>query len=233
MNFPSTTVITVFAVWGLCVGANTANAATLADFQKAVGSGGCDSIPYDSLRQNCEGTQRAVDNDCTKKYSCDEFDPQGVQVNIENVQKKIADLNAKRSDLAKLRDELKSKLSAASDDSEKRSLEDQIKRTEYEDESAKNEIYEYNKKTDDWKRQLDNERKEINDRIYYGKRCVSARAEMQKIFGQAYYNAEHESEPSITAEADKLLPRWAEGQKSHGDELGRVQTAVEKCIRML
>ena len=98
--------------------------------------------------------------------------------------------------------------------------------------SVKDEIYEYNKKIDDWQHKLDNEQSEINTRIYNGKKCIDARVEMAKIFGEAYYNADHESDPNIVTEAHKLLPYWAEEQKSHNEALGNAQTAVRKCGEM-
>src|SRR5262245_39501494 len=232
MKLPSKIVMAIVVACGSYVGENVANAATLADWQRAAQSKGCDSIPYNNLQQNCASKQREVDDNCTKKYSCDELDPRGRQKNIESLQNKIADLDRKRADISRLRDELARKLSAASDDSEKRNLEDLMRRAGYEDESAKNEIYEYNKKIDEWKRTLEDEMNKINDRLYYGKRCVTARVEVQKIFGDVYSTAERESDPAIAANVGNRLRYWQDEFKSHGEELGRAQTAVEKCIRM-
>ncbi len=206
----------------------------LEDFQKAESNKGCASIPYEQLQQNCINKRSEVERYCKDgAFSCDGLDPRALQANVQQVQEKIESLNRKRSDLSSLRDQLKSKLSSATDDSEKRSLEDQIRRTEYEDDSAKNEIYEYGKKIDDWKRQLSNERDQINDRIYNGKNCITARVDTAKIFGETYSKADSETDPAVVPIAKRLLSYWADEQKAHNHALGLAQTAVEKCGRML
>jgi hypothetical protein len=112
-------------------------------------------------------------------------------------------------------DELQSKLSGAS-----------------EDKDAGNEIYELGKKRDQWKGQLDGERTEISNRIYNGKNCMAARVDMANIFGETCSNADHETDPAIVIEAIKLLPYWETGQKTHNDELGKTQIAVQNCDNM-
>jgi len=212
----------------------TARAASLTEFQQAANNKGCASIPYSDLQQKCVNKQPEVDRFCKQSaYSCDEFDPTGLKRNIEGLKGKNESLNEKRSELSKLRDQLKDKLSSASSDSDKRDLESKISQAGHEDDSAKDEIYENNKKIDDWQRKLESERTQINDRIYNGKNCISARVDMQKIFGEAYSNADHETDPGVVVEAKKLLPYWTDEQKRHNEALGNAQTAVEKCSRML
>ena len=145
----------------LALGAAAAAAsATLNDFKNADGKKGCESIPYEGIRDTCNRKSEAVKEWCkntSRKISCDDLDPAGLAKQIENVKAKI-------SALKRQRDELSSELSNAKDDSERKDLESRKKETE-------DQISDLEQKVSDWERTLSDERSEISKRVYNGDQC--------------------------------------------------------------
>ena len=102
------TLVGVLALGGVAATAS----ATLNDFKNADGKKGCESIPYEGIRDTCGRKSEAVRDWCknsSRKISCDDLDPMGLAKQIENVKAKIVDLKRER-------DELASKISDAKDD---------------------------------------------------------------------------------------------------------------------
>src|SRR3954471_396390 len=84
------------------------------DFKDAANRDGCEAIPYSSERSSCISAGRDVDDWCkssSRKWSCDDLDPSGLNRNIENV-------NSKMSDLKKEKDDLEYKRNNAKDEDE-------------------------------------------------------------------------------------------------------------------
>lgn len=196
-------------------------AATLSDFQAAVGREGCESIPYDGVRRTCMDSSRDVEEWCKRsdrKISCNDLDPSGLSKQIENVKQKVEVLK-------RTRDELHSKLGSAKDDQERRDLE--AKKKDVEDE-----IYKLEKKISEWETQLSNEKSEIGNRIYNGERCVGYRESVAKSFYDAKLRASSESDPEIKPYAEKLIRKWEDGEPGHATAIRGYRDAVEKCKNM-
>lgn len=84
---------------GICTSA-VAFASIADDFKDASNRDGCEAIPYSSERGSCESAGRDVDDWCknsSRKWSCDDLDPTGINRNIDNVNSKINDLSSSTS----------------------------------------------------------------------------------------------------------------------------------------
>lgn len=211
--------------WHVVIGgillSSVVSAATSNDFKDAVGKDGCESIPYDGLRRTCMDKSREVDDWCknsSREISCDGLNPAGISKKIENVKQKIADLTRERDDLA-------SKFSSSTDDSERRDLEDKKKAKE-------TAIYELEKKVERWESDLSTEMRTIDERIYNGERCVGFREDVAKSFSDAKSSTKSESEPEIKPYTEKLSQKWEAGEPGHDTAIRNYKEAVEKCKRM-
>ncbi|HEU0034476.1 MAG TPA: hypothetical protein VFQ53_27825 [Kofleriaceae bacterium] len=187
------------------------------DFKNASNSTGCDAIPYSSERETCKRAD--VDGWCkSKKWSCDDLDPSGLNRNIDNVNSKISDLKKEQSDL-------ESKRNNAKDDSERRDYDDKIK-------DKKNQIEALQAKVDAWKKQIDSERSLARDRQDVGERCIAERKTVQKAFADAKYKVERESDADAKQYASKLVSIYDSEAKGHQEAIDITQKGIDKCKGM-
>jgi chromosome segregation ATPase len=204
-------------VGGMLIG-GIALAASLSDFKDAVGKEGCDSIPYDGIRSTCKGRSADVDDWCKRsdrKISCDDLDPKGLQKQIDNVKQKISTLKKERDDVA-------SKIGNSKDDPERKSLEEQKKKIE-------DTIYDLENKVSAWETTLSDEKREIDNRIYNGDRCVGYREEVAKAFADAKSSAKGETDPDIKPYAAQLVQKWEAGESGHAGAITKYKEAVQNC----
>lgn len=187
----------------------------------AAGREGCESIPYENIRRTCTDKSREVEDWCkssSREISCDSLNPDGISRKIENVKRKIADLKRER-------DEVGARLGSATDDGERRDLEDRKKTKE-------SEIYELEKKVEKWENDLGLERRAVDDRIYNGERCVGFREEVARAFADAKSSMKSESESEIRPYAELLVSKWEAGEPGHATAIRNYKEAVDKCKRM-
>ena len=211
------TLVGVLVLGGVAAAAS----ATLSDFKSADGKKGCESIPYEGIRDVCGRKSELVKDWCknsSRKISCDELDPAGLAKQIENVKGKVADLKRER-------DELGSRISNAKDDGERRDLESKKKEKE-------DQIYDLEQKISNWERTLSDEKSDISNRVYNGEQCLGYREEVAKAFYDAKQNARSESDPDIKPYADKLVAYWESEESGHATTIRTYKEAVEKCKSM-
>jgi chromosome segregation ATPase len=212
--------VACLALFATLLVADIAGAQSLSDFKDAVGREGCRAIPYSSLRSSCESKQREIDNLCkVESWTCDKFNPDGLEQQISNVKRKIEELKKAKSSL-------ESKKSGAKDDAEKREIDAEISET-------KKEIEKFEDMMEGWQKKLEEERKKIKDRIYAGEKCRDARQAQAKNFEEAKSKAKGERDEEIKPYAQKLIEKYEAGEKGHATVLGLVKKGIEKCKSML
>lgn len=200
----------------LLITASVAFAATLDDFKEAVQHKGCDSIPYESLRDTCKDKAAVRDDYCKSRVSsCKDLDPSDLQKQIDNINDKIKDLKAQR-------DSLKDKRSDAKDDDERKQIEDQISAIE-------DQIDKLEKKVDEMQNRLDKEKQQISDRIDVGERCVDAREAVQKAFAETKSNTQSESDEQIKPLAEQLIRYWESEESNHQTEIDKAKEVRDRC----
>jgi len=163
---------------------------------------GCESIPFSTLRSRCIDSEKETDKWCyEEKWKCDK-DTDGLIASINGMKKKVDDLNDQRY--------------KASGDDEKRKLDDQIK--ELTDRRAS------------FRQKLEQERKDIQERIDRGTKCRDARRQTQNIFKDAITQASNvDSGSEKKPYADKLMSYWRDEGPRHDAEIEKVIKGVEKC----
>lgn len=205
---------------GLCISA-LALASITDDFKDAANKDGCDAIPYSSERSTCNSLGRDVDDWCknsSRRWSCDDLDPSGLNRNIENVSSKIEDLEREKSDL-------EDKRNHSSDESERKDLETKI-------EEKKSQIEELEKKVEAWKKQLESEKSMARDRQAIGEKCVSNRVDVQKLFASVKSKVQSESDPDAKQYAGKLVEIYERAEKGHQEAIDITNRGIEKCKAM-
>lgn len=203
---------------GLLLAGGAVLAGVADDFKDAANRDGCEAIPYSSERSSCNSAGREVDDWCkssSRKWSCDDLDPSGLNRNIDNV-------NAKINDLKKEKDDLESKRNNAKDDSERRDLESKIK-------DKKDQIEALQSKVEAWKKQLDNEKSIAKDRQEIGERCVANRVAVQKIFANVKSKVQSESDPEAKQYVSKLVDKYTAAEKGHQEAIDITKRGIEKC----
>lgn len=188
------------------------------DFKDAANRDGCEAIPYSSERSSCNTASREVDDWCkssSRKWSCDDLDPSGINRNIDNV-------NAKITELKKEKDELESRRNNAKDDGERRDLESKIK-------DKKDQIDGLQAKVEAWKKQLDGEKSMAKDRQEIGERCVTNRLAVQKIFANVKTRVQGESDPEAKQYVSKLVDKYTAAEKGHQEAIDITKRGIEKC----
>lgn len=177
------------------------NAQTLDEYKSAADKKGCDSIPFSTLRSNCNDSEREKDKWCyEEKWKC-ERDTEGLVSSINGMKKKLADLNDQRYH--------------ASSDDERSKID--------------NEIKDISDRRDKFLRQLEDERKDISERVERGKKCLEARKKTQEIFKDAITQAKNESDQDKKPYAEKLVSYWESERSRHDDEIEKVSKGIEKC----
>jgi hypothetical protein len=195
-------------------------AATLTDFKEAQGKEGCDSIPYSTERGDCKRYAVTRDEYCKGgkgPWNCEALNPAGLLKQIENVNGKIVDLKREK-------DDLNNKRNSATDD-EKRDIDGRITKID-------DEIYKLTQLVDEWKRKLYEEKKAIDDRIYVGEQCLSARKSVAGEFNDAISYAKSETDPDIVAIAKDLVAYWETKQREHEKAMTDTEAGIKKCRDM-
>lgn len=208
-------------VIGVVCGSALALASVGDDFKDAANRDGCEAIPYSSERSSCASAGRDVEDWCknsSRRWSCDDLDPTGLNRNIENV-------NSKISDLKREKDELESKRNNAKDDSERRDLEKKI-------DEKKAQIEDLGKKVDAWTRQLSDEKSKARDRADIGERCVANRVTVQKLFASVKDKVQRESDPDAKQYVSRLVDKYTAAEKGHQEAIDITNRGVQKCKGM-
>jgi chromosome segregation ATPase len=188
------------------------------DFKDASNRDGCEAIPYSSERDSCRSAGRDVDEWCknsSKKWSCDDLDPSGLNRNIDNA-------NSKIDDLKKEVDDLDHKRNSSSDESERRDLESKIR-------EKRDQIDALQAKVDAWKRQIDSERSMARDRQDIGERCVANRITVQKLFAAVKSKVQSESDPDAQQYVSKLVDKYTAAEKGHQEAIDITNRGIDKC----
>lgn len=204
----------------LCV-SGLALAGVADDFKDASNRDGCEAIPYSSERSTCSSLGRDVDDWCknsSRKWSCDDLDPSGLNRNIDNVTSKIKDLKREKSDL-------EDKRNRSSDENERKDLEKKI-------DEKKAQIEELEKKVDAWKKQLDSEKSMARDRQDIGEKCVANRIAVQKLFASVKTKVQSETDPDAKQYVGKLVDIYTRAEKGHQEAIDITNRGIEKCKGM-
>lgn len=212
---------TVLGVMGVLAASAIAVASIADDFKDAAGKKGCEAIPYSSERGTCTSASRDVDDWCkssSRRWSCDDLDPTGLNRNIENVTNKI-------NELKKQRDDLDYKKNNTSNEDERKEYERQI-------EELKAQIAEFERKVEEWKRQLNEEKSEAARREEIGTRCVQYRVAVQKIFADMKDKVQRETDPDAKQYISTLVGIYSDGEKGHQEAIDITNVGIAKCHAM-
>lgn len=202
----------------LCA-AGVAVADTLSEFQKAVEEEGCTSIPYTSLRSECNASQAKVNEYCKGRMgeiSCSSIGAlSGIRSNIAGIQSKLKSLEGDRKALEK-------KLSATTDSNQKSAIQKEIAAI---DKSAAD----LEAKVATLEAQADKDRAVIERRLAVAQGCVQHRKTVQDIFQQASTKAAAETDDEVEVLAEQLIAMWAEERPGHLKTIGDYEGAVRIC----
>lgn len=177
---------------------------------------GCESIPYNSYREECIRKSEKVNELCkTDSWSCDGLETKALRENIKNLSEHIERLKAEK-------DRLNSQKSSAGSEDEKNQIGKKIEETE-------KEIYEKTKELDYLKKSLDTDLSDIEIRLYKGGQCLEVRTDVQEAFADAVSDAKRESDPEIKAIANQLIDYWEKRAKEHEEAFKLVKAGLEKC----
>jgi hypothetical protein len=207
----------VSAVLGIAV----AGAASLGDFREAESKVGCESIPYSSTRDTCKSKSTAVEEYCKGgrgKWSCDDLNPDGLRRQIENVRKKVEELEIERDDLSR-------RCSSSTDEGERRDCDDRAAAKSKEIDELKNKLVA-------WQRNLDDESRAIVDRLYVGERCLGAREDVASAFQSAKSSARSETDEEIRPFALRLIERYEREEPGHAKAIADARAGVDRCKAM-
>lgn len=218
----------------LSTAAATAAADNLAAFKAAEREVGCRSIPYSSLRSNCQSRQDVVNGSCKAgDRSCSGLGTKTLRENIESIAKKLESLARDRDKIKEEIGNLKSKLGNAKDDSEKRDIESRIREAENKVAESEKLTAELLARTDDMKKDIAARESKMRDRIPLGETCVQGRADVMRIFEDAISRAGSESDSDIKAIAQPLMKLWRTSVDDHKAPLEQAKDVVEVCRRAL
>jgi hypothetical protein len=173
---------------------------TLDDYKNAKGKKYCESIPYSTLRSNCTNAAEATKECAEEKWSCSK-DTEGLIASINGMKDKIYALNDQRSKV--------------SNDDEKKGIDAQIK--------------EISDKRESFIKQLEDEKKDIGERIERGKKCLEARKKVREIFADAKTMAKSESDNEKNPFAEELVSYWEGEQRGHDGQIEAVGKGIQKC----
>jgi hypothetical protein len=188
------------------------------DFKDASNRDGCEAIPYSSERASCTSSGRDVDDWCkssSRKWSCDDLDPTGINRNIDNV-------NAKISDLKKEKDDLEYRRNQTSDESERKEYEKKI-------DEKKAQVEDLQKKVESWTRQLADEKDMAGKRKEIGETCVKYRLAVQKIFSEVKSKVQSESDLDAKQYVPKLIEKYTSAEVGHQKAIDFTNRGIEKC----
>lgn len=213
----------LLAMAGVTFAADAALADTLSDFQKAVEEEGCTSIPYTSLRSECNASQTKVNEYCKGgmgEISCKSIGAlSGIRSSVAGIQSKLKSLEADRKALEKT-------LAAATDSSQKSSLQKEIAATD-------KSISDLESKISTLEAQADKDRAVIEQRLGVAHGCVQHRKTVQDIFQQASTKAAAETDDEVEALADQLITMWEEERAGHLKTISDYEGAVRICQEKL
>lgn len=211
-------IVTGVIVTGLSL-AQDAQADKLDDFKTAKTQKYCASIPYQSLRQDCQTAQADANHYCNET-SCKDLNIRGHLLDVEKLEKTLATLTTETRDL-------ESKLSGAKDDSEKRRYEGEL--------SAKKRDFEQKtRELESLRKEIENRKVQIKERIAKGERCRHDRLEVQRIFQRAAKQTNDETIVEIKKIAtEDLVPHWNEEGIKHSEAIINSQNGLDVCTERL
>lgn len=209
----------VLGMVALTFAAGVALADTLSDFQKAVAEEGCASIPYTSLRGECNASQAKVNEYCKGgmgEISCKSIGAlSGIRSSVAGIQSKLKSLEADRKDKEK-------KLAATTDASQKSTIQKEIA-------ALDKSIADLEAKVDTLEAQADRDRAMIEQRLTVAQGCVQHRKTVQDIFQQASTKAAAETDDEVEALAEQLIAMWDEERAGHLKTISDYEGAVRIC----
>lgn len=209
----------VLGMVALAFAAGVALADTLSDFQKAVAEEGCASIPYTSLRSECNASQAKVNEYCKGgmgEISCSSIGAlSGIRSNIAGIQSKLKALEGDRKALEK-------KLAGATDSSQKSAIQKEIATI---DRSAAD----LEAKVGELETRADKDLAVIEQRLTVAQGCVQHRKTVQDIFQQASTKAAAETDDEVEALAEQLIAMWTEERPGHLKTISDYEGAVRIC----
>jgi hypothetical protein len=121
---------------------------------------------------------------------------------------------------------LERKKSSATEDSQKRGIEDKIKEID-------NKLYELERTRGVLEKEVSEASKTVNDRMYIGKACLDARPSVMVVYRDAKSRANGEHDPDIAPLAKRLVEYWEGSEKGHNEKIDNTKRGVEDCERIL
>lgn len=201
------------------VALGVAFADTLSEFQSAASQEGCASIPYTTLRSECNSTQAKVNQWCKGdmgEISCKSIGAlSGIRSNIAGIQSKLKSLQTSRKDLER-------KLSSTSDATLKKSIQTEIGNID-------KSIADLEGKIEALEAQAEKDRAVITKRIEVAQACVQHRKSVQALFQEAATKASAETDDEVEALAEQLVAQWEEERDSHLIAIRNYEGAVATC----
>jgi hypothetical protein len=196
------------------IGMSPARAGTLDDYNNTIGKAGCESIPYPGLQRSCQNLD--VDKYCKNE-------PRACQGTKALRQKIDTDLP---SDIRKLESGIKTlqeALAKATNDADKRNINDNIRTME-------TDLNDRHRTLSRMNSDLQADIAAIDKRIQNGERCSRERYEMFQVFKEVISKAESETDPAVVKLASPRIGTWKNEQQNHYRvRIEDVQVAIDKC----
>jgi predicted nucleic acid-binding Zn-ribbon protein len=218
--FRFTTLVAIVSAACLAL-PQASGAQTLADWQTAQTAAndrkGPESIPYASLQEAARNKQGSVGQRCkVETWNCDALGTKSIRETIKGLTFKI-DENKKKLD------ELNNTLSAAKTEAEKQVIQATIV-------TAKQEMERMTSLLADKTKRLENDLKDIDERIGKGNDCLKARTAAQDVYMEAYNRARSgESDPAIKVIANVLTVYWETRRQEHETIMKDAVLGIQKC----
>jgi hypothetical protein len=94
------------------------------------------------------------------------------------------------------------------------------------------EIEKFEGMVSNWEKQLENEKKQISDRLDIGKQCRSYREEVARIFRDAKSSLQSESDEEKKPYAKTIIEKITAEEEGHKKAIDKVTEGITKCERM-
>jgi flagellar motility protein MotE (MotC chaperone) len=187
------------------------------DFRDAVSKRGCDSIPYNDLRNNCRSQQSDVHPWCDGARG-----PVTCGTSAEGLKRQLRTAEGERDKLKeKLRDQ-EDQRSRATDESEKAKLKSEIESTEKEIDAAR-------KKVEDLKNDIGKRKDHVEKAIYTLGKCIDYRRAVMNVFAYATDKVRGESDPDVRPHALQLRDSYATEISGHDEQIKNRTNSIENC----
>lgn len=212
-----------------------AHADNLQAFKAADGErGGCASIPYSSLRSSCRSKQDGVNDSCKiEGRTCKNTHLKPQLEAMEGMKGKLEQLATEREKRKEELSALKSKLSNAKDDNEKRDLEGRIREVESKVAEIEKSSGEVSTRMQEKAKSIEDQRTEIRRRLEISETCARLRADVTGLFRDAISKANGEGDAEIKPLAQSLMRKWQISIDEHKIETDGAAEVAEVCRKTL